>query len=95
MLEWFTKLIHLRRSSPALNDGDPGHVKVSFDEKKRWLAMERGPVRVMCNLGDDAVEFDNRAGLPLLLASRDDVRLEDAKVVLPPNTFALLSSEKN
>ena len=95
MLEWFTKLIHLRRSSPALNDGDAGHVKVSFDEKKRWLTMERGPVSVMCNLGDDTVEFDNRADVPLLLASRDDVRLESAKVVLPPNTFAMVSGEKN
>src|SRR5271170_702860 len=32
MLEWFTKLIHLRHSSPALNDGDAGHIKVRFDE---------------------------------------------------------------
>src|ERR1700733_14450613 len=95
MLEWFTKLIHLRRSSPALNDGDAGHVKVCFDEKKRWLTMERGPIKVMCNLGDEVVELDNRAGLPLLLASRDDVHVDNAKAVLPPNTFALLSSEKN
>ena len=95
MLDWFTKLIHLRRSSPALNDGDPGHVKVSFDEEKRWLTMERGPVRVMCNLGDEVVEFENSTGLPLVLASRDDVRAENAKVVLPPDTFALLSGEKD
>jgi maltooligosyltrehalose trehalohydrolase len=95
MLDWFTRLIHLRRSSPALNDGDSGHVKVSFDEEKRWLTMERGPVRVMCNLGDEVVEFENSTGLPLVLASHDDVRAENAKVVLPPDTFALLSGEKN
>jgi maltooligosyltrehalose trehalohydrolase len=95
MLDWFTKLIHLRRSSPALNDGDIGHVKVSYDETKRWLVMNRGPVKVMCNLGDEAVELDNPACLPLLLASRDDVRVESAKVVLPANSFALLSAEKN
>jgi maltooligosyltrehalose trehalohydrolase len=95
MLEWFTKLIHLRHSSPALNDGDAGHIKVRFDETKRWLTMERGPFKVMCNLGDEAVEFDNPAGHPLLLASRDDVHVDNAKVVLPPDTFALASNEKN
>ena len=95
MLEWFTKLIHLRRGSPALNDGDAGHIKVCFDEAKRWLTMERGPVKVMCNLGNEAVEFDNQAGLSLQLASRDDVHMDNAKVLLPPATFALISSEKD
>ena len=30
MLEWYTQLIHLRRRSPSLNDGDMGHVEVRF-----------------------------------------------------------------
>src|SRR6266702_1329488 len=44
MLDWVRRLIHLRRSSPSLNDGDSGHVKVEFDQGKRWLTMERGLV---------------------------------------------------
>ncbi len=34
MLEWYRRLIALRRGSPALNDGEPGQTKVSFDEEK-------------------------------------------------------------
>lgn len=93
MLAWYKQLIQLRRSSPSLNDGDMGHVRVAFDEALRWLRMERGLVTVLCNLGDEAVELDNPAGLPLLLASRADVRAGERKISLPPNTLAILSGE--
>jgi maltooligosyltrehalose trehalohydrolase len=93
MLAWYKQLIQLRRCSPSLNDGDMGHVRVAFDETLRWLRMERGLVTVLCNLGDEAVEFDNPAGLPLLLASRADVRAGERKISLPPNTLAILSGE--
>lgn len=93
MLEWFRKLIRLRRGSPALNDGDLGHVKVLFDEKKRWLVMDRGLVKVMFNLGEGPVEFDVPDRLRLMLASRGDVEMTEKNVVLPPDTLAILSGE--
>jgi maltooligosyltrehalose trehalohydrolase len=93
MLEWFRKLIRLRRGSLSLNDGEPGHVEVQFDEDKRWLVMRRGQVKVMCNLGGETAEFENPEGFPLLLASRVGVALEGAKVVLPPDSLAVLSAE--
>ncbi len=95
MLAWYTQLIHLRRGSPSLNDGDMGHVDVEFDEEKRWLVMERGLVKVMCNLGNETQEFESAGQYQLLLASRADVRLADAKVVLPPDTLAIVSAEKS
>jgi maltooligosyltrehalose trehalohydrolase len=94
MLEWVRKLIQLRRRSVSLNDGDPGHVKVAYDEKRRWLTMDRGLVTVMCNLGNEPMEFENARRLPVVLASRDDVAAMEAKVVLPPNCLAILSGEK-
>lgn len=94
MLEWYRELIRLRRGSVALNDGDLGHVKVSFDEKKRWLIMDRGPVRVMFNLGDGPVEFDVEGYSRLLLASRGDVKIVHHKVMLPADSLAILSAEK-
>ncbi|MEO6983138.1 MAG: malto-oligosyltrehalose trehalohydrolase [Edaphobacter sp.] len=94
MLGWYRTLIHLRRSSPALNDGDLGHVKVVFDEAKRWMVMDRGPVKVMFNLGNEAVELDNPGRLPLVLASSRDVAAKMEKVVLPANCLAVLSNEK-
>jgi maltooligosyltrehalose trehalohydrolase len=93
MLAWFTQLIHLRRRTPSLNDGDMGHVKVSFDETKHWLVMERGLIKVMCNLGSEAMEFENAEQLKLLVASRADVRVE-SYIVLPPETLAIVSGEK-
>jgi maltooligosyltrehalose trehalohydrolase len=95
MLDWYRRLIRLREASPSLNDGEPGQTKVSFDETRRWLAMERGLVTVMCNLGPDQVELENARELPLLLASRDDVEAEQGVVRLPPDTLAILSGEKN
>lgn len=93
MLDWFRKLIHLRRHSPSLNDGDLGHTKVTFDEQKRWLTMERGMVRMMCNLGNEPVELENSGSRPLVLASRDDVQVIGDKVLLPASTLAVLSGE--
>jgi maltooligosyltrehalose trehalohydrolase len=95
ILDWVRKLIRLRRSSPSLNDGDSGHVKVDFDEDKRWLTMERGLVRVIMNIGAEAAEFRNPGGLPLVLASSEDVAASEEKVVLPPNRLAILSGESN
>jgi maltooligosyltrehalose trehalohydrolase len=93
MLAWYRKLIHLRRTSPSLNDGDLGHITVAFDEGKRWLTMDRGLVKVLSNLGESPAEFQNPEHLPLLLASRDGVQLIEDKALLPPDTLAILSGE--
>ena len=95
MLEWYRKLIHLRRRSAALNDGDLGHVKVQFDEEQRWLSMGRGLVKVMFNLGNRPVEFNVEEGARLALASREDVAVAENKVVLPPDSLVVLSREQN
>lgn len=94
MLEWFRQLIHLRRHTASLNDGDLSRVKVLFDEKKRWLTMDRGLVRVMCNLGGEAIELESAGQFSLTLSSQADVEVCGEKVLLPPDSVAILSSEK-
>jgi len=94
MLEWFRRLIHLRRHSPSLNDGDLSHLKVKFDEEKQWLTIARGQVLVLCNLGVESVKLENPGEFPLALASRDDVEVTEGKVLLPPDSIAILSAEK-
>jgi maltooligosyltrehalose trehalohydrolase len=94
MLQWYRGLIALRRSSASLNNGEPGQTKVTFDEEKRWLVMERGGVTVVCNLGGERMEFENPKHLPLVMASRADVRAAKSAVVLPSDTLAILSTEK-
>ena len=93
MLDWYCRLIALRRGSLALNDGAAGHVKASFDEKKRWLMFERGGVTVMCNLGSETIELPNSRRAPLLAASKADVAVMDGVVKLPADSVAILSSE--
>ena len=94
MLDWYRRLIDLRRRSASLNDGDMRRVSVEFDEKEHWLTMNRGQVRVLCNLGDKPAELENPAGLPLILASDTNISSKDKMVVLPPDSLAILSDEK-
>ncbi|WP_213806471.1 malto-oligosyltrehalose trehalohydrolase [Granulicella sp. dw_53] len=95
MFQWMKQLIHLRRSSSSLNDGDLGHVKVEYDELKRTLVMTRGLVRIFCNLGEETVSLPDSEGSPLVLASCADIYIEDGKVVLPLNSLAIVSRETN
>jgi len=94
MLEWFRQLIHLRRCTSSLNDGDLNHIKVKFDEARHWLTIDRGGIRVLCNLGKERVEFENRAGFSLILASQNDIEVTEGKVQLSPESIAIFSAEK-
>jgi maltooligosyltrehalose trehalohydrolase len=91
MLEWYRALIRLRRTSPSLNDGNRGNVRVSFDEEKKWIQMERGGVTVMCNLGERDCSFPVPQSSSLELASQKTIRLEKGSISLPPDSIAVLS----
>jgi maltooligosyltrehalose trehalohydrolase len=95
MWEWYRGLISLRRNSASLNNGELGQTKVTWDEEKGWLVMVRGGVTVVCNLGEERMDFENPAHLPLVMASHKKVKAMKSAVVLPPNTLAILSTEKN
>jgi maltooligosyltrehalose trehalohydrolase len=67
LLGFYRDLIAVRRQHTALSDCDKQRVKVSFDEEKRWLALERGAAGearalLLCNLSTDA----QAVPLPLL-----------------------------
>lgn len=92
MLDWTKRLIHLRRNSISLNDGDRGHVKVSFSDERHWLRMDRGQVNIFANLGDAPASFEADADQHIVLAS-DNATLAEGMVVVPANSIAILSSE--
>ncbi|WP_263374197.1 malto-oligosyltrehalose trehalohydrolase [Granulicella aggregans] len=94
MLAWFTKLIHIRRASPSLNDGDTAHTEILFEPDEKWLVMERGKAKVLTNLGLKDAQFDVPEGYYLLAQSKNEIAINNAKVTLPPNTFAILCSEQ-
>jgi maltooligosyltrehalose trehalohydrolase len=93
MLDWYTKLINFRRTSISLNDGDMGHTKVRFDEKRRWLAMDRSKVTVLCNLGESEAEFEVPEDYRLVITSTPGITPAVNKITLPPDGFVILSGE--
>ncbi|HEX4030730.1 MAG TPA: malto-oligosyltrehalose trehalohydrolase [Terracidiphilus sp.] len=95
MLNWYRKLIHFRRSTPSLNDGEPGHTRVAYDEAERWLRMQRGAVSVFCNLGGSARSFHVPEGSGLAIASREEAKMEGGVLTLPPDAIAAVSMLEN
>ena len=94
MLEWTTRLIHIRRNSVSLNDGDRGHLKVHFSEEKKWLRVDRNLVSIFANLGDESCEFNVGKEYELRLASvPDTTRLANGCVTVPPDGFVIVSAE--
>ena len=92
MLDWYRALIRLRRNSVSLNDGDMGHIKVRYSEEQRWLAMDRGGVQVLVNLGQRNANFDVPEEFRVALASRNGIVNDAGKISLPPDTLAILST---
>ncbi len=86
MLDWYRALIRLRRNSLALNDGDRGHLTVSYDEQKRWMVVDRGAVRVFVNLGTENAEFEIPEGFRVVLSSRGGTPDASKTISIAPNT---------
>ena len=93
LLAWHRRLIAARRSVPHLGDGGHERPRVTWDDEARWLVVERGPVRIACNLA----ERGQRVPLPgvssgarVLLASVDGVSLAEPGVELPPEAVAII-----
>jgi maltooligosyltrehalose trehalohydrolase len=94
MLDWFTRLIHIRRASPSLNDGDTAHTEIHFEPDDRWLVMDRGLVKVLTNLGSKPMEFPAPEGYRLIAQSKNEIAVKGGKIMLPSDAFAILSAEK-
>jgi hypothetical protein len=66
-------------------------VRVTFDERAKWLRMERGNVMVICNLGDREQTFGVSEKSRVVLASQSAIRVSDCKLALPSDSIAVLS----
>ena len=93
MLDWYRKLIALRRSTPDLLDGDLSRVQVRCSESGQWLAMERGRCTVAFSLSKKTVEVPVRAGSRVVLQSDAGVCFRDGKLTLLPDSVAILAEE--
>jgi maltooligosyltrehalose trehalohydrolase len=92
MLDWYRRLIRLRRSTPALNNGEPGNTSVSFSEADKWLCIKRGNVKTMCNLGASDFSFALCKDDQILLCSRSNLEIHNSTLTLPADTIAVTSA---
>ncbi|HEX5431391.1 MAG TPA: malto-oligosyltrehalose trehalohydrolase [Bryobacteraceae bacterium] len=93
LLEWHCQLIALRRAIPALTDGRLDRVQVRFCESGRWLAMQRGPVVLACNLGKERQAVPVPFTGALILASAAESVAAGSALELPPDSVAILVAE--
>ena len=94
VLDWHRQLLRLRRELPRLGDGGPSETRVRFDEATRWLAVERGPVTVACNLGVERARVPvQSAAHRVRLASDPRVKLVGAGIELPATSVAVLVAD--
>jgi maltooligosyltrehalose trehalohydrolase len=58
LLEFYRGLIRLRRFEPDMSDPWLTHLRVDFDERRRWIVMRRGRIAIACNLGTEPAGVD-------------------------------------
>jgi maltooligosyltrehalose trehalohydrolase len=97
MLDWYKTLLQLRRRFPQLVDGRLDRVRTRFDEKNRWLVIEREGVFLIANLGatTSAIEVPTKNDLSLIIASTTDTRLDGQNVIVSPTSVCLLVAENS
>jgi maltooligosyltrehalose trehalohydrolase len=91
MLDWYRRLIALRRERPELTDPWLDRVGVAYAEDAAWLVVRRGGLRVACNLGAgrQAVPLDG-APVRVLLASAPGFVFRDGLIELDGDSVAVL-----
>ena len=91
MLDWYQRLLRLRRDIPELITGDLDDAHAAYDEVARWLALSHGPITIACNLADHAQPVPlPTQDATLVLASQAGIELEAGAIALPPDTVAIL-----
>jgi len=93
ILAWYRELIALRRARPELTDPRLDRVQADFDEDARWLMVRRDRLRIVANLGEQAVRLPlGQRGTGLLAASSPGVAITQDTVAMPPAAFAVIET---
>jgi maltooligosyltrehalose trehalohydrolase len=84
----YRDLIALRHDDPDLADAVLEHLTVDYDEDQRWIALSRGRLRIVCNLGVEAVKVPVTGDVVL---AWDDPTVDTDSTVLQGHSFVILS----
>jgi maltooligosyltrehalose trehalohydrolase len=93
--DWYRDLIRLRQTVPAFTDGRLETVRAAADDAAGWLAVERGPVALVANIGPAAayVPLSATAGRVLLASDADHVGVHGREVHVGVDTVAVVALE--
>ncbi len=91
MLDWYKRLIALRKAKPELADGQLDQVDIDFDDEARWFSMQRGGIVLVFTVNEQGYSAGLEDGVELLLASDSSITIEDGELTLPGVGVALLS----
>jgi maltooligosyltrehalose trehalohydrolase len=83
----YRDLIALRHNEPDLADPWLGHLSVDYDETRRWIAMRRGSLVIVCNLGPNDVKVPVAGEVVLAWA---EPTIAHGATRLPGHSFAIL-----
>lgn len=89
ILDWYRKLISLRKSQPGLTNGSLKETQVEYSEEEKWLVLRRGTIEVVVNLGSHLLERRVSASSSILLAS-GAAMLEQLSLKVSPDSVAIL-----
>jgi maltooligosyltrehalose trehalohydrolase len=93
MLRWYKSLLQLRRERSSLTEGDLKKTHVTFDEKEKWLSMQRGEIQVVCNFSGAERRIAVDPSSWIELASEFSVTLIGDTLTLPPMSVAILETK--
>jgi maltooligosyltrehalose trehalohydrolase len=90
MLDWHRRMIALRHQQIALTRGELRDVKVSFDEREKWLRMRRDSIEVAFNASTSEVRLPDVHRYGVVLASAPEAICEAGYLRLPAGSVAVL-----
>ena len=93
LLDWHKKLIALRRSTGALTDSRLHVLQVKFDERAKWLVLNRDGIQVVCNLGPDRQAVPISGSGKHVLPSEEGCQVRPGLIELPADSVAIVSEE--
>ena len=90
ILDWYKKLIALRRSSSSLLNGHLDEVTVRFDEGAKWMMMRRREYELGFNLGTGSVTVPLSVEGEVVLSSDDRNVVNAGQVTLVPDAVVIV-----
>jgi maltooligosyltrehalose trehalohydrolase len=90
LLGLYRDLIALRRTDPDMADAWLDNLTVDYDEDRRWIAVSRGRLRIVCNLGAESVKVPITGDVVLAWG---DPTVDADSTVLEGHSVAVLRCE--